>query len=63
MLVSKIPFSLLVLLSLSFQMKLNIAILLEKQPFYLNLFALTLCFLKVLEKSLKNIFVEVNFHG
>ena len=37
MLVSKIPFSLLVLLSLSFQIKLNIAILLEKQPFYLNL--------------------------
>ena len=50
---SKTPFFLLVLLSLSFQMKLSIAILSEKQPFqnFQNLFVLILRFLKVLEIS------------
>ena len=59
---SKTPFSLLPLLSLSFQMKLSIAILSEKQPFwnFQNILALNLRFLKVLAKFLKNIFVEVS---
>ena len=42
-------------------MKLGIAILSEKKPFwkFQNLFILILRFLKVLEKSLKKIFVEL----
>ena len=62
---SKTPFCLLLLLSLSFKIKLSIAILSEKQPFwkFQNLFALIsviLLFLKVLANSLKNIFVVVS---
>ena len=62
---SKTPFFLLLLLSLSFKIKLSIAILSEKQPFwkFRNLFALIsviLRFLKVLANSLKNIFVVVS---
>ena len=62
---SKTPFSLLLLLSLSFKIRLSIAILSENQPFwkFQNLFALIsviLRFLKVLANSLKNIFVVVS---
>ena len=59
---SKIPFSLLLLMSLFFQMKLSIAILSKKQPFWnlQNLFVLILRYLKVLAKSLKLIFVKVS---
>ena len=59
---SMIPFSLLLFLSFSFQMKLSMAILSEKQPFwhFQNIFALILQFLIVLVKSLKNIFVEIS---
>ena len=55
-------FSLFLLLSLSFQMKLSIAILSKKQPVwnFQNLFASILQFLKVLVKSSENIFVEVS---
>ena len=51
---NKTPFSLLLFLSISFQMKLSIAILSEQQPFW------TLRFLKVLANSLKKIFVVVS---
>ena len=54
---SRTPFSVFLPLSLSFQMKLSIAILSEKQLFwnFENLFALILRFIKLLAKF----FVEV----